>query len=55
MKKVIILCLAIFIILAATIDLPSSITGFAVKVTSTILTIAKEILKSVLTTIVNML
>ena len=55
MKKAIILCLAVFIILAATIDLPASITGFAVKVTSTIVTIAKQILKSVLTAIVNML
>ncbi len=55
MKKAIILCLAVFIILAATIDLPASITGFAVKVTSTVVTIAKQILKSVLTAIVNML
>jgi hypothetical protein len=55
MKKVIILCLAIFIIFATTIDLPSSITGFAVKVTSAVLTIARQVLKTVLTTIANML
>jgi hypothetical protein len=55
MKKLVILCLAIFIIMAATIDLPSSITGFAVKVTSTVLTIARQVLKTVLTAIANML
>lgn len=55
MKKVIVLCLLIFIIFAATIDLPSSITGFAVKVASTMMTIVRQVLKSVLTTIANML
>jgi hypothetical protein len=55
MKKVIILCLAIFIIFAVSIDLPSSITGFAVKVASTVMTVVRQVLKSVLTTIANML
>ena len=56
MKKVIILCLAVaFIIFAATIELPSSITGFAVKAASTLMTVARQVLKAVLTTIANML
>ncbi|MFH1473834.1 MAG: hypothetical protein ABIE55_02970 [Candidatus Aenigmatarchaeota archaeon] len=55
MKKAIILCLVVFIILVATLDLPPSITGFAVKVTSTVVTIVKQILKSVLLAIANML
>jgi len=54
MKKIIILCLVVFL-LAVSFELPSNITGFFVKVTSTALTIAKEILKQILTTIVNML
>ena len=54
MKKLLILCLVIFL-LAVAFELPSNITGFALKVTSTVLTIAKEILKSVLMTIANML
>jgi hypothetical protein len=54
MRKLLLIIL-IFLIFAVSFELPSSITGFFVKVTSAALTVAKEILKSVLTAIVNML
>ena len=55
MKKIIILCLVIFL-LAVSLDLPESgITGFFVKVATTGLALAKEVLKTVLTFIVNLL
>ncbi len=45
----------IIIIFAITIKLPPSITGLFVKVTSTVVEIARSILKEILTKIVEML
>ena len=54
MKKAIILLLAVFL-LAVAFELPEGITGFFVKVTTSVLTIVKEVVKTVLLTIANML
>jgi len=54
MRKLLIIFL-IILVLAVSLKLPPGITGFFMKVTSVALTIAKDILKQVLTTIVNML
>jgi hypothetical protein len=54
MKKALVLILAIFLF-AAAFQVPDSITGFFVKVTNSVLTIVKEVIKTVLTTIANML
>ena len=54
MRKAIILLLAVFL-LAVAFELPDSITGFFMGIATSIWDIFKEILKSILLTIANML
>jgi hypothetical protein len=56
MKKSLVLLLAVLMIFAITIELPDSgITGFFVKVGITGMSIAREIVKSVLTIFLKLL
>ncbi|NIM47129.1 MAG: hypothetical protein GTN40_03155 [Candidatus Aenigmarchaeota archaeon] len=55
MKKILILCLVIFL-LAVTLNIPKiDITGLFVKASSTIVTIARSVIKQVLTVIAGWL
>lgn len=55
MKKILFVCLVVFI-LAVTIEADSSsITGFFLQVGSTIITIARYVLKEILTFVANLL
>jgi hypothetical protein len=54
MRKVLVLFVAIFL-LAVAFQLPEGITGFFVKVTTSVLAVVKEVIKTVLITVANML
>ena len=55
MKKLLVLCLLI-VLFAATIRLPSiDITGLFVKTSSIVVTIARQVLKQVLTVVIRVL
>lgn len=54
MRKAILLLLAVSV-LAVAFEVPEGITGFFVRVSTSVLTIVKEVVKTVLITIANML
>ena len=54
MKKALVLFLAV-VVLATAFQLPEGITGFFVSVSTSLITVVKEVVKTVLIAIANML